>query len=253
MKNESKNESIKIEMEDLSFEFGSKKIFLDFSLSLGNDDMPAVILGPSGCGKTTLLRLMAGLLPCSKGRISISGGSVSFIFQESRLLPWFTVLENVSIPLYKIFGKNESRERALHFLKLVSMENEAANYPDKLSGGQRQRASVARAFAYPSELLLMDEPFQSLDIPLRIEMMEICLSLLEKEKRLALLVTHDPGEAVFMGKRIMVLGQPPKGLVFDEKINLAKEDRGFGAAAAGEIEKRLIDKLLFESRAGDLC
>jgi NitT/TauT family transport system ATP-binding protein len=247
----------KVLIEDLHFDFLGREIFKNFSLSLSREDMPAVILGPSGCGKTTLLRLIAGLLPFSKGSINREGEGAplndddryiselpfSFIFQESRFLPWYTILENIMLPLEKIFGKQESRDRALHFLEQVSLDDKAYAYPDKLSGGQRQRAAIARAFAYPGEILLMDEPFQSLDIPLRIELMDLSLSLLEKEKRLAILVTHDPREAAFMGKRVMVLGQPPLGIVFDETINLSKEERGYGSAAAGELEKRLIEKL----------
>ena len=256
---------MKIDIKDLSFGYGNKMIidkmiFKDFSLSLDNegtrdsktdidDYRPVVILGPSGCGKTTLLRLIAGTLaPILEAgvnqMISKSSESVSFIFQEPRLLSWFTILENISILLRSIFGEAKARERAMQFLKLVSLENEALSLPDKLSGGQLQRASIARAFAFPSELLLMDEPFQSLDIPLRIELMELCLSLLEKEKRLSILVTHDPREAVFMGRRILVLGHAPKGIVFDENIYLPKEERAYGTATAAEIEKRLIKGLL---------
>ena len=251
---------MKVEIKDLSFAYGSKIIFSDFSFTYNSSELcdsktgidgyrPLVILGPSGCGKTTLLKLIAGALPLSSNTskhsmISKSNESVSFIFQEPRLLPWFSILENISILLYGFFDKNKAMERAMHYLKLVSLENEACSFPDKLSGGQRQRASIARAFAYPSDLLLMDEPFQSLDIPLRIELMELFLSLLEKEKRLGMLVTHDPREAIFMGNRIMVLGHAPHGIVFDEVINLSKEDRVYGSTAAAETEKRLIEGLL---------
>ena len=231
-----------IEINNLCFGFGEKIIFDNFNLALNlnaEEKLPVIILGPSGCGKTTLFRLIAGTLPCDiKPK-----PSVSFVFQDSRFLPWFTIFENICLPLEKIFGKNESKERALQFLKLVSIEDKADAYPDKLSGGQLQRASIARAFAYPSELLLMDEPFQSLDIPLRIELMEVCLSLLENEKRLALMVTHDPREAVFMGGRIIVLGQPLSGIIFDEKVNMTKAEREYGSAAAGELEKKLLGKL----------
>jgi NitT/TauT family transport system ATP-binding protein len=249
----------KIIIDDLCFDFNGRDIFKDFSLSLSAEDMPFVILGPSGCGKTTLLRLIAGLLLFSKGSIRIGEGAssynknedilhiteppFSFVFQEKRFLPWYTILENIMLPLEKIYGKQESRDRALYFLEQVSLNDNAQSYPDKLSGGQRQRAAIARAFAYPGKVLLMDEPVQSLDIPLRIVLMDLSLSLLEKEKRLAMLVTHDPREAAFMGKRIIILGQPPLGIVFDESINLTREERGYGSALAGELERRLIEKL----------
>ena len=242
-------------IESLSFNYGSKIIFENFSLALNNKSgLPVVILGPSGCGKTTLLKIVAGLLTPEKGELRREKDSetihdphirsgAAFVFQEPRLLPWFTVLENISLPLEKIFGKKESRERALHFLDQVSLADKASVYPDKISGGQLQRASIARAFAYPSDLLLMDEPFHSLDIPLRIELMELCLSLLEKEKRLSLAITHDPREAVFMGSRIIILGQPPCGIVFDREVQLAKTERGYGAASTLELEKAIIENL----------
>ncbi|MDR0312225.1 MAG: ABC transporter ATP-binding protein [Treponema sp.] len=251
------SQEMKIVIEDLCFDFNGHDIFKNFSLSLSAEDMPSVILGPSGCGKTTLLRLIAGLLPFSKGSIREGEGTslndeetrpaqeppFSFIFQENRFLPWYTILENIVLPLGKIYGKQESRDRAFYFLEQVSLNDKAKSYPDKLSGGQRQRAAIARAFAYPGKILLLDEPFQSLDIPLRIELMDLSLALLEKEKRLAILVTHDPREAAYMGKRVIILGQPPLGIVFDEVINLSIEERGYGSAVAGELEKRLIEKL----------
>jgi NitT/TauT family transport system ATP-binding protein len=242
-------------IEDLYFDFIGRGLFKNFSLSLNSEDTPSVILGPSGCGKTTLLRLIAGLLPFSKGSIRRGGEEandstrqlseplISFVFQENRFLPWYTILENIILPLEKVFGKQESRDRALFFLEQVSLDDKANSYPDKLSGGQRQRAAIARAFAYPGEVLLMDEPYQSLDIPLRIELMDLSLSLLQKEKRITVLVTHDPREAAYMGKRVIVLGQPPLGIVFDETVNLSVEERGYGSGAAGELEKRLIEKL----------
>ena len=236
---------MKIIINALSFNYADKIIFNNLSLTLNMDDkLPTVILGPSGCGKTTLLRLIAGILPVSKDRINIDNNPlISFVFQEPRFLPWYTILDNISLPIEKIYGKHESKDRALHFLKLVSLEEKASSFPAKLSGGQRQRASIARAFAYPSGLLLMDEPFQSLDIPLRIELMELCLSLLENEKRLTLMVAHDPREALFMGSRIIILGQPPSGIIYDEQVNLANNERSYGSAAAGELEKMLIQKL----------
>ena len=233
-----------IVIDDLSFDFKGKSIFEKFSLHLDTGILPTVILGPSGCGKTTLLRLIAGLLPLSKGSIHTGGEGTSFVFQEDRFLPWFSVLDNICLPLEKKTGKKESRDRALHYLKMVSLEDYASAYPVKLSGGQRQRASIARAFAYPSEILLMDEPFQSLDIPLRIELMDMCLSLLSKERRMTLIVTHDPREAIYMGDRIIILTTPPEGIIFDEKIALSREERNYWTHAAGKLEERLIKALV---------
>jgi NitT/TauT family transport system ATP-binding protein len=243
-----------ISIQGLDFAFAADKpVFRGLHLEL-REESPAVILGPSGCGKTTLLRLIAGLLKPSAGEIRIQDdppqerfpgreAAISMVFQEPRLLPWKTVLENVSLPLAEKLGKREAGERARHFLKLVSLEDRAAALPGELSGGQRQRVNLARAFAWPGRILLMDEPFQSLDIPLRIELMDITRSLLEHSGRLALMVTHDPREAVYMGRRILVLGANAGGIIHDEPLDLDREDRSYGSAAQGRLERKLLAKL----------
>jgi NitT/TauT family transport system ATP-binding protein len=236
----------------LCFAFGDNVLFDRFSLELNAADSPVMVLGPSGCGKTTLLRLIAGLLTPASG--SIIAPQVSFAFQEPRLFPQLTTLENVALPLEAAaLSKTAALERARYFLDLVSLSDKASDYPSALSGGQAQRASIARAFAYPAPLLLMDEPFQSLDIPLRIELMEMLQHALEHERtlqrngepRLLLAVTHDPREAIFLGKRVIVLGKTPRGVVFDEAINLLPEDRVYGTAssAANALERKLLRAL----------
>ncbi|MDR1302744.1 MAG: ATP-binding cassette domain-containing protein [Treponema sp.] len=242
--------SISIRFHQLSFGFGETRIFDRFSLELGAEN-PVVILGPSGCGKTTLLRLGAGLLRPWSGEITYTTGDVpvgcSFVFQEPRLLPWLRVLENVMLPLQTRFPREAAQARARHFLELVSLSDKAQVYPEALSGGQRQRVSIARAFAYPAQILFMDEPFQSLDIPLRIELMEMTLGLLKVEPRLCIAVTHDPREALILGKRIIILGKAPRGVRFDETINLLPEERGYASAAQGELEQRILQVLQGES------
>ena len=207
------------------------------------------MLGASGCGKTTLLRLMAGLLkPSAADSVIERSGEVSFIFQERRLLPWYTVLENVSLPVERSMGRAAARDRALQFLRRVSLEDKAGAYPSELSGGQAQRASFARAFACPAPIILMDEPFQALDIPLRIRLMETTRSLLEQEKRLAVLVTHDPREAVFLGRRILVLGGEGRGIVYETVVDLSGPDRSYGSPALARVEERLLAALSGETR-----
>jgi len=262
-----------ISARSLSFGYIKKNIFDNFSADLdgGNTGLPLVILGPSGCGKTTLLKLLGGLLKPDEGRIIYSCGAVhnetaqiiigggeaeqknvppksAFIFQEPRLLPWLTVLQNICLPLEKTFGKEEARERARYFLSLVFLQDKESSYPKELSGGQAQRVSMARAFAWPSPALFMDEPFQSLDIPLRINLMDLTLALLEKEKRLLIAITHEPRDAIYLGGRIVVLGKPGEGIVFDRCVDLKHEDRAYGSVAAGELEKEII-KALDDSQA----
>ena len=246
----------------------SSTLFDNFSADMDSGEGPLVILGPSGSGKTTLLKLLGGLLRPQTGHIYFFGDETpeeategaagppetAFMFQEPRLLPWLTVLENVSLPLGKIFGREEGRARARYFLSLVSLEEKENSYPEELSGGQAQRVSMARAFAWPAQALFVDEPFQSLDIPLRINLMENCLSLLKEEERLFIAVTHDPREAVYLGGRIIVLGRPmadehapgsdraevPLSIVFDRKLDPGSGDRFYGSTAGGELERELI-------------
>jgi NitT/TauT family transport system ATP-binding protein len=231
-----------VSIKNLSFGFGEKLLFNNFSLDL-DDRGPTALLGASGCGKTTLLRLIAGLLKPSGAALDSvieRGGDVSFVFQESRLLPWYTVLENVSLPLERSMGKRAARDRALQFLRRVSLEDKADAWPSELSGGQAQRASFARAFAWPAPVILMDEPFQALDVPLRLQLMETARSLLEQEKRLALVVTHDPREAIFLGRRILILGNGGRGIVYETGVDLSREDRAWGSPAQARLEAQLL-------------
>ncbi|MDR0474319.1 MAG: ATP-binding cassette domain-containing protein [Treponema sp.] len=245
---------MKISVQNLSFSFDEKVIFNNFSLEInsGASFLPTVILGPSGCGKTTLLRLIAGLLTPEKGVVVFENAesekdgpanTVSCVFQEPRLLPRLNILRNTALPLEKTFGKDGAMRRARAALKPFFSDEDLSAFPSRLSGGQKQRASLARAFAYPSKALLMDEPFQSLDIPLCYSLMDLTLALLKNEKRLALFVTHAPREAVYMGGRVIALGLPPVGVIFDEEINLSPSERRGGADTAVKLESRLIEAL----------
>jgi NitT/TauT family transport system ATP-binding protein len=246
-----------VAVKNLNFAYGEKPLFENLNLVPAREN-PVVFLGPSGCGKTTLLKLMAGLLRPGGGEINFirpagtsaaavtetaETGACSFVFQEPRLLPWKTVLENVTLPVEWSLGKAGAEERARHFLRRVSLEDKARAFPGELSGGQKQRVSFARAFAFPAPVILMDEPFQSLDIPLRIQLMDLTRSLLAASPRLAIIVTHDPREAVYLGRRILVLGKPPAGFVFDETLGSAAGGRVFGGETPGGAERRLMEVL----------
>ncbi|MDR2483356.1 MAG: ABC transporter ATP-binding protein [Treponema sp.] len=211
-------------------------LFKDLSLTLGRES-PVAILGPSGCGKTTLLRLMAGLLRPDTGEIHAPGAQ-SFVFQEPRLLPWLRVLDNVTLPIREALGEAKARERGLSMLERFSLADKAGAYPAALSGGQRQRVSLARGFACSAPLMFMDEPFQSLDYLLRIELMDRISGLLEAEPRMLIMVTHDPREAVYLGKRIIVLGRPLEGVVFDEDAAYPRDEQ-----TRMRLERRLLAAL----------
>jgi ABC-type nitrate/sulfonate/bicarbonate transport system ATPase subunit len=258
---------MKINVEGVSFAFTEKFVFNGLNAKFDELDGPLVILGPSGSGKTTFLKLLGGLLKPLSGDINFlgegeekSGAPLSaFMFQEPRLLPWLTVLENVSIPLEKTYGKEGAKKRALDFLSLVSLEEKEKVFPVELSGGEAQRVSMARAFSWNAPVLLMDEPFQSLDIPLRKNLMDLTLSLLEKEKRFLAMVTHDPREAVYLGGRVIVLGRPGEGIVFDRVVDNRGGKRSYGSSESEsaelvveperrgsppDLEKEIIDSLI---------
>jgi ABC-type nitrate/sulfonate/bicarbonate transport system ATPase subunit len=241
----------------LDFNYGNNRIFGGLNLELGKEN-PVVILGPSGCGKTTLLFLIARLLKPAGGEITITGGGpegfrgppAAVVFQEPRLLPWMTALENAALPIEKALGKKPARERARYFLELAGLGDKIHSLPGELSGGRRQRVSLARAFAFPSPVILLDEPFQSQDIPLKLQLMGLVMTLLDREQgRLIIAVTHDPREAVCLGRRIMVLGRSGAGekqaaaVVFDETPPSGPEGRSYGSPAQAPLERRLLDAL----------
>lgn len=228
-------------LENIDFSYGEERLFSGFSLKMESEGVHAV-LGPSGCGKTTLLHLIAGLREPSAGLIK-DKPSVGYLFQEPRLLPWRTILQNTAIPIARVFGENGAHERALRFLELVGLKGKENAYPEQLSGGQRQRAAMARAFAYPAPFILLDEPFQSLDLPLRLQLMDLFKKLLDAEPRTGIMVTHDPREAIYLANRVTVLSAKPASVVLDELISLSEKERAYSSSAAAELEARLFDAL----------
>lgn len=162
------------------------------------------LLGPSGCGKSTILNMIAGIITPTQGNVYIKDGHVGYVFQEDRLLPWKTVYENIAIVKDDI-----EHEKVMSIIKEVGLIGFEHSYPATLSGGMRQRVSIARALYYEPTLLLMDEPFKSLDYDLRMQMVEYLISLWEKEKSTILFVTHDIDEALLLANKIIVLTKRP--------------------------------------------
>ena len=172
------------------------------------------VLGTSGCGKSTLLRVLAGLDSEYTGTVKISGDiiksvheKVGVIFQESRLMPWLTVLENISFGL-----KNDSKkknEKAQEYVKLVGLQGFENHYPKDISGGMAQRVSIARALITAPQVLLLDEPFSALDAFTKMQLQDLLLTIWEKYKSTMIVVTHDIDEALYLCDRIVILkGQP---------------------------------------------
>ena len=179
----------------------------------------ACIVGPSGVGKTTLLKCLAGLQPLSAGTAMIDGAVIdgpprdmALVFQEytRSLMPWLSVERNVALPLRHLkLPKAETQERISSALNAVGLTGAEAKYPWQLSGGMQQRVAIARAIAYRPDILIMDEPFASVDAQTRFELEDLCLTIREKFGMTIVVVTHDIDEAVYLSDRVVVLGQKP--------------------------------------------
>jgi NitT/TauT family transport system ATP-binding protein len=188
------------------------------------------IVGPSGCGKTTLLRCAAGLLAPSDGTVALEGervggvpDDIAMVFQDySRsLFPWLRVGRNVDFPLARrSLGKRERAERVRESLAAVGLEEVADRYPWQLSGGMQQRVAIARALAYRPRLLLMDEPFASVDAQTRADLEDLVLEVRDRFQMTVLFVTHDIDESVYLGDRVLVLSRSPATLLAEIPVPL---------------------------------
>ncbi|TAK36128.1 MAG: ATP-binding cassette domain-containing protein [Chloroflexota bacterium] len=206
-----------IELRGVAFGYtGPADLFADFNWSVQMGEAWAVV-GPSGCGKTTLLYLLAGLRRPTCGQVLIDGRSLNasrpatgLILQDYGLLPWARAWDNVALGL-RIRGTEsaEIRHRVEHWMRRLNIYDLHDKYPRALSGGQRQRVAIARTLTIEPDLLLMDEPFSSLDAFTREDLQGLAVSLLDEGERVSVLVTHDVQEAVFVGQRILVLGRAP--------------------------------------------
>ncbi|MGE7110546.1 ABC transporter ATP-binding protein [Lysinibacillus sp. NPDC047702] len=196
-------------IDNLSFSRNQKQIFQQFHLQIAPTTVTC-ILGSSGIGKTTLLKLIANLISPDAGFIGFPIGSLGYVFQEPRLLPSLTVFENIAW-----VDETVTEDRIDKLLEIAGLYDAKAHYPHQLSGGMKQRVSLIRAMVNQPALLLMDEPFQSLDIHLKNEMLQLVRSLWLDYQPTVILVTHDLNEALNIGQRILILGNSPTQIVGD--------------------------------------
>ncbi|MBE9079189.1 ABC transporter ATP-binding protein [Romeria aff. gracilis LEGE 07310] len=189
-----------------------------------------VIIGPSGCGKSTLLSMIAGLEPPTAGKILHDGEPIagpspqrSMIFQQSSLLPWMSVIDNVAFGLeLKGVNRKARHQRAEHFLKEVGLRSFAHRYPHQLSGGMQQRACIARALCLGTDVLLMDEPFAALDVQTRYQMQKFLLDIWQAAGKTVVFVTHHIDEAIFLADRVIILTARPGRLLESVTIDMAR-------------------------------
>ncbi|MFO7636815.1 MAG: ABC transporter ATP-binding protein [Clostridia bacterium] len=232
----------------LTKRYGDDILFKDFSISL-DDRVINCILGASGCGKTTLLNIIAGLDKDISGTISgTENATFSYVFQETRLLKWYTVYRNLFFVL-KNRKDFDIGERIEKYLSLVGLWNCRDLYPHQLSGGMKQRLSIARAFAYPSDILLMDEPFKGQDPSLKEDLILEFLKIWEQDKRTVLFVTHDIDEVLLLGDKVHILGERPARGIYTTEIVTDKRNRDLNDGEMIHLKKRIYE--IFKNNKGE--
>jgi len=184
------------------------------------------VLGPSGCGKTTLLRVLAGLDQHTRGKIRFPQSEkppVGIVFQESNLMPWRSVLDNILLPL-ELAGAEpqKAQEQAIEMAELVGLQDFLDVWPQSLSGGMAQRVAIARAFLQDTDILLLDEPFGSLDAITREQMGGELLRIWQARKKTVVMVTHSISEALLLADRVLVLSNRPAQIILDRKVGITR-------------------------------
>ncbi len=241
-----------IEVRGLALAFGegpsATTVFSDIDLTVAAGEF-LVIVGASGVGKSTLLRVLAGLIPATSGRVLLHTPAdparlpVALAFQDARLLPWRRVLENVKFGIERLaVGGKERSERAAAALDLVGLSALAQRWPHQLSGGQRQRVALARALAVQPYILLMDEPFGALDAITRESLQDELLRVWHATGKTIIFVTHDISEAVYLADRVVLLAGSPGRIRSTHMIN-ARRPRSRGHAEQKKAAESIRDGL----------
>ncbi len=223
-----------ITFDRVSKSFDTLKVFDALSLHIAANEIVAVV-GPSGSGKTTLLKMVTGIVRPDEGSIVVAEGAVGYVFQEPRLLPWRTALDNVAAVLRaQGVEKAEARRRAAGWLDRVGLAGFERYHPAELSGGMAQRVSIARAFAVEPRILLLDEPFSNVDQALKGSLIEILRGVMLERRTTAMYVTHDLSEALRLADRVVEL-TPDRRLRELDLSDRAAVARRWLAGSVGEL------------------
>jgi len=236
-------------VEGISHWFNGLEVLRDVSFTVPEGKF-CCVTGPSGCGKTTLLRIIAGLLEPTAGRVSLNGdrptcrgGDVGFVFQDLALFPWRTVLGNIEFgPEVRRLDRVERKEIAERYLDLVGLREFGSYYPRQLSGGMKQRLAVARALAHRPRVLLMDEPFASLDALSRNAIQRELTRIWEAERKTVVFITHNIDEAVYLSDQVVVLSSKP-GRVLAVFPNSLPRPRTRTGVPFVRLRERILDLL----------
>ncbi|HPT20663.1 MAG TPA: ATP-binding cassette domain-containing protein [Bacteroidales bacterium] len=232
-----------LEIKGLYKKFDEVSLYSDFNIGFPEGTITC-ILGPSGCGKTTLLNIIGNIIKPDKGELlGFEGKAISYIFQDPRLLPWKTVKGNIGFVMSKDIPAAERQKKVNQFIHLVELDDFTGYYPSKLSGGMRQRVSIARAFAYPSDIILMDEPLKGLDIKLKLNLIKTFSQIWQTDKRTVIFVTHDVDEALLLGDDIIVLSQAPVKISTRKKVEVPVTDRSLDSDYLKQLKRCLLEVL----------
>lgn len=214
-----------ISIKNINKKFNDKVVFENFNIDFYKNQVNCII-GKSGCGKSTLLNIISGVIENdNKDLQSIDKESISYIFQDDRLIDWLTVKENITLVIKRLYDKKKCEKLSNKYLELIGIKEYENYYPQMLSGGLRQRVNIARAFIYPSKFIIMDEPFKSIDIVNKEIIINNFKNILKKEGRTVFFVTHDIDEALLLSDKIYILGDSPvkvKNIFKNE--NITKND-----------------------------
>ena len=215
------------------------------------------LVGPSGCGKSTMLRLVAGLITPTTGHLTVNGEEIEkpapdrgMMFQKATLFPWLTVRDNIAFSL-KMQGKLKGNEEKVeNMIKVIGLENFREDYPAQLSGGMAQRVALVRSLINEPPILLLDEPLGALDAFTRMNMQDEILKIWQEKQQLAIMVTHDVDEAIYMGTRVLVMDAHPGRVIADIPIDLPfPRDRGSREFVEYRID--ILNKLHFAGKKGE--
>ena len=228
-----------LRVANVSLSFGTVEVFQNLSVEIEHGEFVAVV-GPSGCGKTTLLNLFSQFIKPSSGKV-VCAARARMVYQHDSLFPWQTVSENIALGLRHL-NDNAERSRQLgDMLRLINLEGFENHYPHQLSGGMRQRVELARALIGDSDILLLDEPFSSLDYLTRIRLRNELARMLYKLPRTVVLVTHDIEEAAQLADRIIVLSDRPARICSELRVDLARPRELTHPAVVTTVHKILAE------------
>lgn len=227
---------------DICKSYADLKVLDNISIEFPENKVTC-ILGPSGCGKSTLLNIIGGILDKDSGQvIGFKDASISFVFQEDRLIKWKSVKDNLRFVLKGKMDKKTIEETIDSYLKSVNLLEYKNYYPNSLSGGMKQRISILRAFIYPSQVLIMDEPFKSLDVNNKRIVIDFFKKLQSVEKRTCIIVTHDIGEAMELADRIVILSDKPSRVVeVMDNYLIYNHDKNYEINMRHQIEEMLMN------------